>query len=181
MSRGEREDMHAPQAANAGTTKKLPSFSSVMGPTNFTGPANPGIKGSSRTFDEKLHANNGNLHSLAWGMFYADDPRKGYLGCYGDGDGPYDTPYWGGKRTLPVSLYTWGMTHEQCAQAAALGSFDVFALQAGGHCFMGTLADVAQMKRKLEDATCAANAGWANAVFSIGACPVYCMYPAPLF
>ncbi len=119
------------------------------------------------------------LTSLSGVMFYADNPRSGYLGCYGDGDGPYEPPPWGGKRTLPVSLFTWGMTHEQCASAAALGSYEVFALQAGGHCFMGTLADVAQMKRKLDDATCIPSPGWANAVYSIGARSVYRTYPAP--
>ncbi len=114
----------------------------------------------------------------------ADDVRKGYKGCFSDGSGPYDAPPWGGGRTLPATLNTNGLTHEQCAQAAAQAGYDVFAMQASGYCFMGTLADVAQMKQKLDDATCntlpcvGGNPndclGLVNKVYFIGAFSVYC-------
>ncbi len=103
------------------------------------------------------------------GTFYADNPRKGYKGCYADGDGPYASPAWGGNRTLPVSLFRYGLSIEQCAYAAALGNYEVFAMQSNGYCFMGSLADVAQMKHKLDDATCTSNPGLVNTVYSIGA------------
>jgi hypothetical protein len=88
------------------------------------------------------------------GVFGADDVRKGYMGCYGDGDGPYTLTPSIASRTLPATLNTDGLTHEQCAQAAGQAGYDVFALQSSGFCFMGTFADVAQMKRKVADATC---------------------------
>jgi hypothetical protein len=87
-------------------------------------------------------------------MCCADDVRKGYKGCYSDGDGPYTLTPGGASRTLPATLNTDGLTHEQCAQAAGQAGYDVFALQASGNCFMGTIADVVQMKRKLGDDTC---------------------------
>ncbi len=40
--------------------------------------------------------------------------------------------------------------------AAGQAGYEVFALQSQGLCFMGTLADVSQMKQKLDDATCSA-------------------------
>jgi hypothetical protein len=109
-------------------------------------------------------------------MGNADDVRNGYKGCFADGDGLYVTPPWGGGRTLPAALNTVGLTHEQCAQAAVQASYDVFAMQANGVCFMGTLADVAQMKQKLDDVSCSAIpclqpggcAGMVNKVYSIG-------------
>jgi hypothetical protein len=53
----------------------------------------------------------------------------------------------------------------------------VFGVEVEGYCFMGTLADVAQMTPRLDDAQCnnvpcvgAVNCiGWALKVFSIGA------------
>jgi hypothetical protein len=84
------------------------------------------------------------------------DVRKGYIGCYGDGDGPYvyaALPS-GNGRTLPTALTTNGLKHEQCAHYAAQAGYEVFALQATGWCLMGTLGDVAQMKRKLDDVSC---------------------------
>jgi hypothetical protein len=122
-------------------------------------------------------------------MFYADDVRKGYIGCYGDGDGPYESQtFSGGNRALPASLFGDRVTHEQCAQAAARIGYEVFALQVSGQCFMGSLSDVAQMKRKLDDARCSAipcvgGAGcveWTNKVYSIGACSAYPTYPTRL-
>jgi hypothetical protein len=117
-------------------------------------------------------------------MCGADDVRKGYRGCYADGDGPYPSAAWGGARTLPATLRTDGLTHEQCAVAAALGNYEVFAMQASGYCFMGTLADVAQMKRKLDDATCNTNPcvggvgciGWVNTVYTLGVSSFYRTY-----
>jgi hypothetical protein len=115
-------------------------------------------------------------------MFGADDVRKGYKGCYADGDGPYETPPWGRSRTLPAALDTNGLTHEQCALAAAQAGYEVFALQASGYCFMGTLADVAEMKQKLYDSKCSTTPcvrvdgigciGMVNKVYSIGAWPM---------
>jgi hypothetical protein len=112
-------------------------------------------------------------------MFGADDVRSGYKGCYADGNGPYGSEAWGGGRTLPVSLRTNGLTREQCALAAALAGYDVFAMQASGYCFMGNLADVAEMKQKLADSSCSTNPcvdgvgciGWINTVYTIGALP----------
>ncbi len=69
---------------------------------------------------------------------------------------------------MPAYLFTGGLTIEQCAHAAALGNYEVFSMQSSGYCFMGTLADVAQMKRKLDDATCSTNPGWVNTVYMIG-------------
>jgi hypothetical protein len=103
------------------------------------------------------------LNSLS----FADNPRKGYKGCYADGGGPYSSP-WGGGRTLPAYLSTDGLTVEQCAHAAALGNYEVFAMQYTGYCFLGTLADVAQMKGKLDDATCTTNPPSVNTVYSVG-------------
>jgi hypothetical protein len=100
-------------------------------------------------------------------MSFADNPRKGYKGCYADGGGPYSSP-WGGGRTLPAYLFTGGLTIEQCAHAAALGNFEVFAMQYTGYCFLGTLADVAHMERKLDDATCTTNPGMVNRVYTVG-------------
>jgi hypothetical protein len=110
-------------------------------------------------------------------MFGADDVRSGYKGCYADGDGPYWSTAWGGSRTLPVSLHSDGLTREQCALAAALAAYEVFAMQGSGYCYMGTLADAAQMRTKLEDASCSTNpcvngvgcVGWINTVYTIGA------------
>ncbi len=73
---------------------------------------------------------------------------------------------------MPGYLFTNGLTIEQCAHAAALGNYEVFAMQVDGYCFMGTLADVAQMKRKLDDATCTTNPASVNTVYTIGACAV---------
>jgi hypothetical protein len=119
------------------------------------------------------------LHFLRTSVFYADDVRKGYKGCFGDGDGPYVTSPWGGGRTLPAALNTNGLTHEQCALSAALANFEVFGMQANGYCFMGTLADVAQMKQKLDDATCnsipcTSCNGNVNRVYSTGLSPMRC-------
>jgi hypothetical protein len=58
------------------------------------------------------------------------------------------------NRTLPGTLNTNGFTHEQCALAAAQAGYEVFSMQLDGYCFMGTLADVAQMKQQFDDATC---------------------------
>jgi hypothetical protein len=110
----------------------------------------------------------------------ADDVRKGYVGCYRDGDGPYGW-IWYGTRWLPANLYTDGITHEQCAHAAGQAGYDVFALQTSGYCFMGRFSDVAQMPVKLDDATCSTTpcvdgvdcADWANKVYSIGASLIY--------
>jgi hypothetical protein len=85
-------------------------------------------------------------------MCGADDVRNGYKGCFGDGDGPYRS--WLQKRTLPGTLNTNGFTHEQCALAAAQAGYEVYAMQLDGYCFMGTFADVAQMKRQFDDSTC---------------------------
>jgi hypothetical protein len=107
-------------------------------------------------------------------MFDADDVQKGYKGCFNDTNGPYMTPPWGANHILPAALNTNGLTHEQCAQSAARAGYDVFALQGSGICFTGTLADVAQMKQKLDDATCSTAVcvgcvGSVNKVYSIGA------------
>ncbi len=83
-----------------------------------------------------------------------DDVRKGYQGCFGDGDGQYNTAPWGSGRNLPAALNTDGFTLEQCAQAAGAGAYDVFAMQASGYCFLGQLADVGTMKRRLDNAFC---------------------------
>jgi hypothetical protein len=117
-------------------------------------------------------------------MFCADDVRKGYKGCFADGDGTYVTSPWGGNRALPAALNTNGFTHEQCAQAAAQAGYDVFAMQANGVCFMGTLADVAQMKQKLDDANCSTTlcvggvgcVSLVNKVYSIGVYPTSSTY-----
>jgi hypothetical protein len=87
-------------------------------------------------------------------MFNADDIRKGYKGCYADLDGPYTVPPWGSSRTLPACLNTNGFTHEQCAIAAALAGYEVYAMQSRGFCCMGTLADVVQTKTQLDDSRC---------------------------
>ncbi len=111
-------------------------------------------------------------------MFRADDVRKGYKGCYSDRNGPYVMSIWGNyPRTLPVALYVNELTHEQCAQAAGLAGYEVFALQGLGHCFMGTFADVDQMKQKFDDGVCNTTPclvldgclGLVNKVYSIGA------------
>jgi hypothetical protein len=109
-------------------------------------------------------------------MCGADDVRKGYKGCFGDGDGPYQS--WGFSRTLPATLSATGFTHEQCAQAAALAGHEVYALQVEGVCFMGALTDVAQMKTKLDDSVCSTTpcsglgavgcVGLVNKVYAIG-------------
>jgi hypothetical protein len=108
-------------------------------------------------------------------MCHADDVRKGYKGCFADGDGAYVASPWGGTRTLPAALNTNRLTHEQCALAAAQGGYEVYAMQASGYCFMGTLADVVQMKRKLDDSTCSTIPclteiclGMVNKVYSVG-------------
>ncbi len=94
------------------------------------------------------------VSNIQFALCGADDVRKGYIGCFGDGDGPYGSAPWGGSHTLLASLNTDGITHEQCAQAAGQAGYEVYALQGQGVCFMGTLADVAQMERTLDDATC---------------------------
>jgi hypothetical protein len=74
---------------------------------------------------------------------------------------------------LPAYLPTDGFTIEQCAYAAALGNYEVYAMQLTGFCFMGTLADVAQMKQKLDDTICTTNPPSVNTVYTVGACSVY--------
>jgi hypothetical protein len=88
-------------------------------------------------------------------MCGADDVRKGYKGCFADLNGPYTVPPWeGSSRMLPKALNTNGFTHEQCALAAAQAGYEVYAMQASGFCFMGTLVDVVQTKTKLDDSRC---------------------------
>jgi hypothetical protein len=116
------------------------------------------------------------LQPFHTGMSRADDVRRGYKGCFGDGEGPYSS--WGYSRTLPATLSSTGFTHEQCAQAAALPGYEVYALQVEGYCFMGTLDDVAQMKRKLDDSICSTTpcsgsgavgcVGLVNKVYTVG-------------
>jgi hypothetical protein len=114
-------------------------------------------------------------------MFSADDVRKGYKGCYGDGDGPYKSLSWGGNRTLPATLNVYGLTHEQCAQAAGQAGYDIFSLQGQGFCFMGTLYDVSKMKRKLDDTICSTTpcvtgigcVSWVSKIYSIGLFIIY--------
>jgi hypothetical protein len=87
---------------------------------------------------------------------------------------------------LPAAIPTNGLTHEQCAQFAAQSGFEVFALQSQGYCFMGTLADVAQMKTKLYDSKCSTTPcvqvdgigcfGMVNRVYTIGASYLCCGY-----
>jgi hypothetical protein len=113
-------------------------------------------------------------------MSGADDVRKGYQGCFSDGDGPYTTLPWGSGRTLPAALDTNGFTHEQCALAAAQAGYDVYAMQSERYCFMGNLADVAQMKTKLDHTKCSTTPCvqvdgigcivMVNKVYSIGGC-----------
>jgi hypothetical protein len=101
------------------------------------------------------------------------------MGCFADGDGPYETPPWGPRRTLPAALNTEGLTHEQCAQSAAQAGYEVYALQSHEYCFMGNLPDVAQMRTKLYDGKCSTTPdvqvggigcrGMVNNVYSIGA------------
>jgi hypothetical protein len=70
---------------------------------------------------------------------------------------------------------------EQCARAAALRGFEVFAMQASGYCFMGTLEDVARMTERLDDGSCSnipcvadGNcAGMINKVYAIGALSLF--------
>jgi hypothetical protein len=110
-------------------------------------------------------------------LYDADDVRKGYKGCFADGDGAYVTPPWGGTRTLPAALNNNRFTHEQCALAALQAGYEVYAMQASGYCFMGTLADVVQMKQKLDDSRCTdipcseqvGCVGMVNKVYSFGA------------
>jgi hypothetical protein len=107
-----------------------------------------------------------------------------YQGCFKDGSGPYNTFPWGSTRTLPAALNTDGFTIEQCARAAALRGFEVFAIQATGYCFMGTLEDVARMTQRLDDGSCSnipcvgdGNCdGWINKVYSIGAHSLFLVY-----
>ncbi len=109
----------------------------------------------------------------------ADDVRRGYKGCFGDKEGPYTTPPWGSGRTLPGALNTNGFTHEQCALAAAQAGYEVYAMQSHKYCFMGNLADIAQLKTKLDDAKCSTTPcvqtdgigclGDVNKIYSIGA------------
>ncbi len=83
---------------------------------------------------------------------------------------------------MPAALSTSGLTHEQCAQFAAQSNYEVFALQSHGYCFMGGLADVAQMKTKLFDAQCSTTPftqldgvgciSMVNKVYTVGAFPL---------
>jgi hypothetical protein len=87
------------------------------------------------------------------GLVFAG-PRTGnyvYQGCFQDSSGPYD-----GGNTLPDALNTNGVTIDQCARAAGLRRFDVFALQGSGLCFMGKLADLARIAstEKLAESSC---------------------------
>ncbi len=82
---------------------------------------------------------------------------------------------------MPAALSTSGLTHEQCAHFAAQRNYEVFALQSQGYCFLGNLADVAQMKTRLFDAKCSTTPcaqvdgvgciGMVNKVYAIGALP----------
>ncbi len=108
-------------------------------------------------------------------MCGADDVRRSYKGCFADGDGPYTSM----NHTLPATLSMDGLTYEQCAQAAGQAGYDVFAIQTSGYCFMGKFDDVAQMKQKLDDATCSTTPcvggigciQGVNKVYSSGASP----------
>jgi hypothetical protein len=110
-----------------------------------------------------------------------------YQGCFQDGSGPYEVRPWGSGRSLPAALSMTGITVEQCGQAAGVRGFEVFAVQEQGICFMGTLAHVAQMKQKLDDAACstipcAAGNGCTtkvNKVYSIGATFLYLILLMP--
>jgi hypothetical protein len=104
-----------------------------------------------------------------------------YEGCFQDGMGPYETPPWGSGRTLPAALATDGFTVDQCARTAGARGSDIFALQAGGRCFMGTFADLANMAQRLDDATCSTTpcvggarcVDMVNKVYSVGLPFVY--------
>jgi hypothetical protein len=102
-----------------------------------------------------------------------------------DGNGPYrPQPYADAGRLLPAALAGSMWTVDQCAREAAKRGYDAIGLEINGVCFMGTLADVAQMTPKADDATCnnipclggAACVGWALKVFSIGASSKECAY-----
>jgi hypothetical protein len=109
-------------------------------------------------------------------MSSADGVQAGYKGCFGDGDGPYNSETWGGNRTLPATLNSYDLTYEQCAQAAARAGYEVFSLQGQGFCFMGTLADVDRMRQMQDDAICSTTpcvdgigcVSWVSKVYSIG-------------
>jgi hypothetical protein len=111
----------------------------------------------------------------------AGDARRGYQGCFGDGDGPYDLPRRGGGRTLPATLNINGLTLEQCAQAAGAQAYEVFALQHSGYCFMGQRADLEAMTRKLDNDTCSTT----PCLNGVGCLPmvnkVYCFCKCPAF
>jgi hypothetical protein len=63
-----------------------------------------------------------------------------------------------GTRTLPQVLddFRMGVSLQECAAAARVRGFPVFALQGGGQCFFGSMADVARLHaaQKLTDDTC---------------------------
>ncbi len=105
-------------------------------------------------------------------------------GCFMDGNGPYQTPpYTPAGRLLPAAI-PGAWTVDQCAREAAKRGFDVFGIEVDGQCFMGSLADVAKMTTKVDDATCSnipclaglPCVGWAIKVFSIGRSSMECTF-----
>ena len=87
-------------------------------------------------------------------MGVAGTVQKGYMGCFADAGGDYTSRDWGAGRNLPVVLPADLMTLDQCAQYAASMGYEVFAIQGWGVCSMGSLRDVAAMKRRMEDTFC---------------------------
>jgi hypothetical protein len=88
---------------------------------------------------------------------------------------------------MPAGLDGKFWTVDQCAREAAKRGFDAFGMEVEGFCFMGTLADVAQMTPKADDATCnnvrclggAPCPGWALKVFAIGRSSMSCTFTWP--
>ncbi len=79
-------------------------------------------------------------------------PAYRYHGCYGENNGPFQ----GNTRSLPQAHGGTGIGIDECAAAARIKGFPVFALQWYGQCFLGSIADVARIQsQKLSDESCA--------------------------
>jgi hypothetical protein len=79
-----------------------------------------------------------------------------YQGCYTDST---TGPFQGGTRSLPQvhDNLRQGVSLDECAAAARIKGWPVFALQWYGQCFFGSMADVARLQaasQKLSDDKC---------------------------
>ena len=97
------------------------------------------------------------LTRLLWGFA---GPAYRYQGCYAEYDLP-SRPYTvlGQLRSLPQVHNNFRVgSVEDCAAAARIKGFPMFALQWYGECFFGSMADVARLQaspQKLPDDNCA--------------------------